>query len=122
MENVNKHFVADDRSDKEKYLEAWGYELGSIEGERAWKEKIEFQKQRAPMVMGDIQPYVSMIDGSLIESRSKHRTHLKDHNCIEIGNEVKHLTKNVKPLESPRGLKEQLIRAVDDNQRKKRRY
>ena len=42
-------------------------------------------------IMPDIQPYQSMIDGSIISSRSQHRRHLKDHNCIEIGNEVKHL-------------------------------
>ena len=41
----------------------------------------------APMVLSDIQPYRSMIDGTMITSRSQHRTHLKDHGCIEVGNE-----------------------------------
>ena len=41
----------------------------------------------APMVMPDIQPYQSMADGSMITSRSHHREHLRQHNCIEIGNE-----------------------------------
>lgn len=41
----------------------------------------------APMVAPDIHPYRSMIDGSLITSRSKHREHLRDHGCIEVGNE-----------------------------------
>jgi hypothetical protein len=41
----------------------------------------------APMVMSDIQPYRSMIDGSLITSRSQHRAHLKAHGCVEVGNE-----------------------------------
>ena len=41
----------------------------------------------AHMIMGDIQPYKSMIDGSMITSRSHHRNHLKDHDCIEVGNE-----------------------------------
>lgn len=41
----------------------------------------------APMVMPDIQPYTSMIDGSLITSRSRHREHLRAHGCIEVGNE-----------------------------------
>ena len=45
------------------------------------------QLSDAPMVMPDIQPYQSMIDGSMITSRSKHREHLRDNNCIEIGNE-----------------------------------
>lgn len=39
------------------------------------------------MVMPDIQPYTSMIDGSQITSRSRHREHLRDHGCIEVGNE-----------------------------------
>ncbi len=41
----------------------------------------------APMVMPDIQPYKSMIDGSIVGSRSYHRDHLKAHGCIEVGNE-----------------------------------
>ena len=38
-------------------------------------------------VMPDIQPYQSMIDGSMITSRSRHREHLRAHGCIEVGNE-----------------------------------
>ena len=38
-------------------------------------------------IMSDIQPYKSMIDGHMVTSRSDHRTHLRDHNCIEVGNE-----------------------------------
>jgi len=38
-------------------------------------------------VMPDIQPYQSMVDGSMITSRSRHREHLQAHGCIEIGNE-----------------------------------
>lgn len=41
----------------------------------------------APIVMPDIQPYKSVIDGSLISSRSRHREHLRAHGCIEVGNE-----------------------------------
>ena len=41
----------------------------------------------APMIMGDIAPYQSMIDGSMIQSRSRHREHLKANGCIEVGNE-----------------------------------
>ena len=41
----------------------------------------------APMVMDDIAPYRSMIDGSMITSRSKHREHLRTHDCQELGNE-----------------------------------
>lgn len=40
-----------------------------------------------PYIMPDIKPYQSMIDGSYIESRSTHRAHLRQHGCIEVGNE-----------------------------------
>lgn len=55
-------------------------------------EYYQRQDVDAPMIMGDIQPYQSMIDGSMITSRSQHRSHLKQHGMIEIGNETKHLT------------------------------
>ena len=38
-------------------------------------------------VMDDIQPYKSMQTGEMITSRSKHRSHLKQHGLIELGNE-----------------------------------
>ena len=33
-------------------------------------------------IMPDIKPYKSMIDGHMVTSRSHHRTHLRDHDCI----------------------------------------
>ena len=51
-------------------------------------EKVDhYTDPLAPIVMPDIQPYQSMADGSMITSRSQHRAHLRQHNCIEIGNE-----------------------------------
>lgn len=41
----------------------------------------------APDVMGDIQPYQSMITGEMITSRSRHREHLKAHGYEECGND-----------------------------------
>ena len=43
------------------------------------------EKFTSAMVSGDISPYISTIDGSYIGSRSTHRRHLREHNCIEIG-------------------------------------
>ena len=40
-----------------------------------------------PQFMPDIQPYTSTITGEQITSRSKHRAHLKAHNCIEMGDQ-----------------------------------
>lgn len=76
------------QSDKEKYLEFWGYTLDTPEAEEAWKLKQEMTFREAPIVMSDIQGYVSQIDGSWIDSRSKHRNHLKEHKMIELGNDV----------------------------------
>lgn len=38
-------------------------------------------------IIPDIEPYRSMVTGERIRGRSHHRTHLRDHNCIEVGNE-----------------------------------
>jgi hypothetical protein len=76
------------KSDKEHYLEFWGYTLGSPEAEQAWKEKEEMTYREAPMVMSDIEGYISQVDGSWIKSRSHHRSHLKQHRMIELGNDV----------------------------------
>lgn len=55
-------------------------------------ECVEVTEQPPPEakvhVVSDIQPYKSMIDGSMITSRSRHREHLKAHGCIEVGNET----------------------------------
>jgi len=68
----------------------------------------------APMVMPDIAPYQSMIDGSMITSRSQHREHLRAHGCVEIGNEVpKDLTYKGIPDAAPQQRRE-LIRAQFD--------
>ena len=57
-----------------------------VNGELVEKHKAN-EVINAPMIMGDIAPYQSMIDGSMIQSRSRHREHLKDNGCIEVGNE-----------------------------------
>ena len=58
-----------------------------IDGQLIEKSK-HYSEPVAPIIMPDIQPYQSMADGSMITSRSHHREHLKQHNCIEIGNET----------------------------------
>ena len=76
------------KSDKDYYLEFWGYTLDTPEAEEAWKLKQEMTYREAPMVMSDIEGYVSQVDGSWIKSRSHHRNHLKQHRMIELGNDV----------------------------------
>jgi len=75
---------------------------------------------RSFQVMPDIQPYKSMIDGTVITSRSKHREHLKAHGCVEIGNDSS-LRAKPKPLQSPPGLKDEIIRAVHQVESRQRR-
>lgn len=63
-------------------------------------------------IMPDIKPYRSMITGETINSRSRHREHLKEHGCIEIGNEVGYMVKNIRRPEPPPGLHEAIMRAA----------
>jgi len=70
--------------------------------------------------MPDIKPYKSMIDGSEITSRSRHREHLRDHGCIEVGNDSS-LYRKPQPLKPPPGLKQTLIEVTNhilDSRRK----
>ena len=84
----SNHVAKKQQSDKEFYLEFWGFTLGSPEAEEAWKQKEEMTRREAPMVMSDIEGYVSQVDGTWIKSRSHHRSHLKEHRMIELGNDV----------------------------------
>jgi hypothetical protein len=84
-------YEAKDRKEmtaKEFYLDFWGYTEGTPEAEQAWKEKEEMTCREAPMVMSDIDGYISQVDGTWIKSRSHHRSHLKEHRMIELGNDV----------------------------------
>lgn len=62
-------------------------------------------------VMKDIEPYKSMVDGSIINSRSRHREHLRAHGCVEVGNDPLALSPTYKGQQSPPGLKEKIIGA-----------
>ena len=52
-----------------------------------WSRNNLDSPSRSFNVIRDIDPYKSMITGEMIDSRSKHREHLRKHNCIEVGNE-----------------------------------
>lgn len=71
------------------------------------EEYYSQQDVSAPMVMVDIKPYKSMVTGEMITSRSQHRSHLKQHGLIEVGNETKYL-KNTRKPEPPPGLKQRI--------------
>jgi len=58
---------------------------------------------KSSQVMGDIDPYKSMITGEIIQGRRQHRDHLKAHGKIEVGNEheaaMKRERKEMSPVE-----------------------
>ena len=75
-------------------------------------------------VMGDIAPYKSMVNGEWITSRSRHREHLRERGLSsnnEVGNDKSILNARPKPLQSPPGLKEALIRAANQIEQRRRR-
>lgn len=74
--------------DREKYLFYWNLPFEGKEADEAWAQKQEMTYREAPMVQSDIEGYVSQVDGSWIKSRSHHRSHLKQHRMIELGNDV----------------------------------
>ena len=106
-------------SDKEKYIDYWTPTCGKEEAERSWEEKEKNLKRSASMVMSDIGGYISQVDGSWIESRSKHRDHLKRHGMVELGNDVP--TKS-KDIEISRKSQEQRKRAIAEVAYEKLRY
>jgi len=87
----NSEYETPDRkqmSDKEYYLTFWNYQLDTPEAEQAWQDKLNMTPKETAMVMSDIDGYVSQVDGTWIKSRSHHRSHLKQHRMIELGNDV----------------------------------
>lgn len=70
------------------------------------------------MIMPDIKPYRSMLDGSIVSSRSRHRQMLRDHGCVEVGNDSSVFNPRPPVLESPPGLKQAIIDAVNSNMRR----
>ena len=71
-------------------------------------------------IMPDIKPYRSMADGTMVTSRASQREMLARNNCIQIGKDSS-LFQERKPLQSPPGLKEKIIRAVEQQESKLRR-
>ena len=63
-------------------------------------------------IIEDIASYRSQVTGEMITSRSQHRDHLRQHGCVEIGDQVHHLQPNRPDFESPQ--RKELIRAQID--------
>jgi hypothetical protein len=103
------------KTEKEQFIEFWTPTVGAEEAEKSWEAKQAQAKRYAPMVQSDIQGYVSQIDGSWIDSKSKHRSHLKQHGCIEVGNEK---MSNAAPKQDPK-LKQRIAEIAYDKLRYK---
>ena len=75
--------------------------------------------RKSQQIMRDIAPYRSMIDGSIITSRSRHREHLQAHHCVEVGNDSRVLNARPEALRSPPGLKQTIIDVANSKLRSK---
>jgi hypothetical protein len=83
----HEEYDATQYDDREKYLAYWNLPFEGEEADKAWRQKLEMTPKEAPIVISDIDGYVSMADGTYIDSRSKHREMLKRNNCVELGND-----------------------------------
>jgi len=84
----HEEFDTTQMTDKEYFVEWWTPTIGREDAEKSWEEKQKQPIRATHMVTSDIGGYISQVDGSYIESRSKHRDHLKRHGMVEIGNDV----------------------------------
>jgi hypothetical protein len=78
-----------ERVTRERYLEMWSLAEGTPEADDAWTKKVAFmdQQERATGAYIDMTPFISVVDGSVVTSRSSHREHMRKHDLIEVGNE-----------------------------------
>lgn len=74
-------------TDEEKYIDFWAPTVGLEQAKKDWEMKKTMTNQRANYVVSDIEGYISQVDGSWIDSRSKHKEHLKKHRMVELGND-----------------------------------
>lgn len=71
----------------------------------------------SPMVIRDIEPYKSMLNGEMVTSRRRHRELLSQYGGVEIGNDIQaHMTPPPKPQGPSR--KETLHRMLADDDTK----
>lgn len=84
------------------------------DGELVWArtDAVAGRKTEGPQIVQDIAAYRSMIDGSVIDGRKRHRDHLKAHGCVEVGNDTSHMKRTPQPVGQSR--KESLHRLLAD--------
>lgn len=95
------------------FIKGQGLVAEYSDGVLIWSKAGGFEQDNCsgPQVIRDIGPYKSMIDGSIIDGRKRHRDHLRAHGCIEVGNEQMKVTSQ--PI-SKTNRKESLHRMLGD--------
>lgn len=80
------------------YVKGHGLVAEYSDGVLTWSKDGGFEQDNCagPQVIRDIEPYKSMIDGTMIDGRKRHRDHLRAHGCVEVGNEK--MTSNPNPV------------------------
>ena len=76
------------KTDEEFFLEWWTPTIGEEAAKASWLDKVAMKTRVAPTVISDIPGHISMADGTWVDSRSKHREHLKRNGGVELGNDV----------------------------------
>ncbi len=94
----------------------WIYDKGEViyaeERGVVTVDKREVSTNSHLYVIKDCEPFKSMIDGSIINSKSVYREHLRQHNCVEVGNDSSVLNPVRQPMKSPKGLREEVVKAA----------
>jgi len=91
-------------------MTVWVYRNGKLV-----EKGVDSSPVFAPQIMSDIKPYRNMINGKIITSRSEHRTLLRDHGCVEVGNDLPAVSQSAPPSgdERRRRLHQQLDNMTD---------
>lgn len=92
----------------------WRKGYVGADGKRVCGEWITFQPiamaaRRGPIVIGDVDPYRSMVTGETIGGRRQHRDHLRAHEMVEVGNDR---LPDRKPAEAP-SVREDIRRSLE---------
>lgn len=66
-------------------VDEWGY--GCPQCGHGNGRQVSYSEYPGVQIVPDIDPYRSMLDGSMIDGRAQHRQHLKRHDAVEIGND-----------------------------------
>jgi hypothetical protein len=76
--------------------------------------EVSYSEYPGVEILPDIQPYRSMLDGTIVESRSRHRQHMKKYNAVEVGNETAVLLKPPRIPDTAPQQRRELLRAQFD--------